>query len=138
MGIGNGIHLGEQEEKTLRQLVEEFYTEKRIADIHGKKADNLKDEIKSIMAEQEIELFEADGFTAKRAVQERVTVIPERLLRKLHEMGLEDCIEMKEVPNEELIEDKIYTGDLDAQVLTGCTETKEIVVLTVKYREVKK
>lgn len=126
---------------TLKDLVVNFYSAKCLSDEYKKKVDVLKDKIKDLMEEQGLSTFEEDGYCAKRSESVRTTMVEERVLQKLHDLGLDEgdnnCIAMVEKPDEPKIESLIYDNKLDAKELEDCSESKTVVTLTVKKKAIK-
>lgn len=122
----------------LGALVDEFFIEKSISEEHQKRAKILNARIKEVMKARGLEEFDTDENTATYSVSEQSSLVEELLLTKLKEIGAEDLITTKEVPDVELIEDRIYHNEFNPTVLVDCMETKEVVTLRVKAKKKKK
>lgn len=100
-----------------------------------KEGDPLKDKIKTIMNEHEMDRFEKGPIQVTFSIQERRTMNEERLLQKLKSLGLTEAIKTVEKPDQQVIEDLIYEGALDPSDLDECIERKQVEVLRVKGGE---
>lgn len=122
----------------LSEIVSEFYKHDSIEKLAKKKAEPIKAEIKKLMGSVELGEFETDDLVATFSIQERTSTNEAKLLNKLKELGMAECIETVERPNTAVLETLIYDGKLDASILADCFETKNVEVLSVKKKKVKK
>lgn len=122
----------------LDQLLEEFYSEKEIVDSHKKRVDQLNNKIKDVMNARKLDDYSAGSFSAILSTQNRASLNEDSLLLKLQELGSADLIIQKDVPNVELIEEKIYNNEFNPADLSACMEYKTVQVLKVKKAKDKK
>lgn len=92
----------------------------------------LKKQIKDYMSENDIEKLEEGPVVAQFQRQERVSTNEEKLVDKLKSLGFDKAIRTVEVPDQEVIEELIYQGELNPAELDDCVIRKEIERLTVK------
>lgn len=116
----------------LGALIAEFYEEKDIVDAHKKRVDKLNAKIKEVMIFRKLGDYSEGGYEAVLSTQNRASLNEDKLLETLKDIGEEDLIVQKEVPNVELIEDRIYNNEFNAAILAGCMEYKEVHNLKVK------
>lgn len=122
----------------LKELVTRYLENKTELDRIKKITDSLNANIKSEMLENNIDKFEEDNVIANLNKQERVTVNQDKLLQKLKDLGITKPVKLVETLDEGVLQDMIYNGELDANIVAECTDTKEVYVLKVKGKKVKK
>lgn len=107
-----------------------------------KEMEPLNASIKSIMvtrlAGQDKVRVDAGNYTAEMVIQRRRSMDQEKLVAKLKMLGFTQAIRTVEVPDEKVIEDLIYNGQLPAAELADCIREQEVQVLTVKPVKAKK
>jgi len=117
----------------LENLVASYYV--LDTEIKGltKEKNPLNARIKKEMWESNMETVITDtGVTAKLRTQEQVSLNSEKLLSTLQQMELTQAIKTIQTPDQKVVEDMIYNGELDPNVLESCLEKKYIKVLTIK------
>jgi len=119
----------------LETLIPDFYGVKTDADKLKKEADILNAEIKSEMgfgvaAGGSKEIIVGD-IKAVYSLQERNSMNTEKLLQRLKDLELTSAIKTIEVPDEKVLEDLIYRGELDAGKISDCSEQTTVAVLKV-------
>ena len=120
----------------LPNIIKNFFTAKKQADIYKKDAEELNTTIKDLMKNLELDEFETpDGLVAKVSVQNRDTFNEDKLIEKLKSLNAEAAIKTKEYVDMDVLEDLIYNGKLDASELTPCKITKQVVTLKVSERK---
>jgi hypothetical protein len=122
----------------LPELVKSFHEADATEKSAKKKAEPLKAEIKKLMSSASLEEFETDGLVASFSVQERTSTNETKLLNRLKELGLDNAIETVERPNSAVLETLIYDGKLDPATIADCFDTKNVEVLKVSKKKVKK
>lgn len=118
----------------LSELITEYFTNKTELDRIKKTTDKLNSQIKEKMLEGNLDKFDTGTSVAMLGKQERVTVNQDKLLQKLKDMKIDKPIKTIEVLDESILEDMVYSGELDASIVAECTETKNIYVLKVKKK----
>lgn len=115
---------------TLEQKAAKYYElDKQEKD--AKKAKTpIGDEFKSLYPTKG--QYEAGEFMIVRGTQERTNMNEERLIQKLKDLGFNEAIATKEVPNQEVIESLIYEGKLPAEVLQSCVDVQYVQTVQVK------
>lgn len=126
----------------LEQTIITFYDVKSSADKYKKESDELNKEIKrelrvGVEAGQSVELVVGD-LSAVFQVQERTSMNSEKLLQRLRDLGLTQAIKTIEAPDENVLEDLIYRGELDAGLISDCNESSLVEVLKVTKVKAKK
>ena len=119
----------------MEQLVQEYFevdTQMKLLDARKKQ---LNQTLKTYMRENSLKEFNANGIRLVFGVQNRTDMNEEKLLRRLHELGLNTAIKMVEVPDQVEIENLLYNGQLSPDTLADCTVTKTIETLTVKEKK---
>lgn len=76
--------------------------------------------------------FEAGAFNIVRGTQERTSMNEEKLIQKLKDLGLEQAITTKEIPNQEVIESLLYDGTITADLLQSCVDVNFVQTVSVK------
>lgn len=120
------------DEVDLGDLITQFYEHKAVVDEHKNRVDKLNAKIKEVMAFRNISDFKANGFEAVVNTQNRASLNEDSLITKLRDMGEDELITTKEIPDIDLIEEKIYNKEFNAAVLVDCMEYKEVKTLKVK------
>lgn len=98
----------------------------------SKRVKLLKDEVKDYMEENALDVFEEGPVKATYRVQERKNMNEAMLIQRLKETGHSKAIKQVEAPDEKVIEDLVYLGELDPKLLDECVERKEITVLRIQ------
>lgn len=134
----NSAMTNEQALHELQNLVKDYYTysqkEKQFKDLK----DPLNKKIKELMKKYNIQQVESDDVIATYSETEKVNMNEEKLLTKLKELGLEEAIEVVERPNTSVIEQMIYDGKLDPELIADCVETSVVATLRIKKSKGKK
>lgn len=94
-------------------------------------------ELKKAMAEMNLNLFEFNGYVASYSPQERISMNEDRLIAKLKELGHTDAIVHVEKADTGKLEELIYDGKLDPELLVSCNDTKIVEVLSIKKPKAK-
>ena len=87
--------------------------------------------IKDYMRQEEKSQLTVDGYVASYTVQERVSLLSEKLIQRLKTLGLEDAILMIESVNNAVVEQMLYDGRLTAAQIEDCREVKPVEVLKI-------
>ena len=109
----------------------EAYKAKKLAFEQAKKEEEqYKALLKDAMAEAGVKDYTDDaGYRFERIVQERKSIDEPKLLEELHSRNLTNCIKTIEAVNEEATLQAVEAGELPAEVLAGCLEVKEVIVM---------
>jgi hypothetical protein len=144
INLAQAINAKAEEEKVYEESVERvitfedkvqmFFDKKKLADRLKKELEPLNREIKKHMDENNLQELELSDYTIKITTQDRSTLNEERVVTRLHELGLEDCILIVEKPNQEAIEKKIYDNEIKATVFEDCTDINIVPVLKVSKK----
>ena len=121
----------------LKDNVINYFNLKKETSVLEKQTKTLNTSIKAEMKEKGLEEFKEDGYTASYKIQTRESINNEKLILKLHSLGLDTAIKTIEVPDEEMIADMIYNGVIDPVILQDCTETKPVEVLKITFKKLK-
>lgn len=114
----------------LAELYEAYKAKKLAFEQAKKEEEKYKALLKDAMKEAgEKEHKDEQGYLFERIVQERKSIDEAKLLEELHSRGLENCIKTVEAVNEEATLKAVEDGELPQDVLTGCMEVKEVVVM---------
>lgn len=100
-----------------------------------KEGDPLKDKIKELMSENDMDTFKKGPVTASFRIQERKTMNEARLIQKLESLGLDRAIKTVKAPDQAVIEELIYEGTLDPAELDDCVTRRTVEVLRVQGGE---
>lgn len=103
-----------------------------------KDLDPVKKDIKNEMKESGLTKVESANAVASLSTQERTSMNEDKLVLKLQALGLDEALTTKIIPNNEVIEQLIFEGKLDAAELQSCVEVKYVDVLTLKKAKVSK
>lgn len=102
----------------------------------------VKSRVKTLNAKIKKELkacnltkVEFDGVTATLITQDRSKVDEEKLVQRLHELGLDDAIIKVEKPDENKVEGLIYEGTLSPQQIEDCITKKEVETLRISVKK---
>lgn len=103
-----------------------------------KQRDKLNNQIKEGMESEELEEMSAGGYTATRNVQERTSMDSDTLLKILKDRKLTKAIKVVEMPDEQVVEDLMASGELTTEDISPAVRVKEVVVLKIKKDKPKK
>lgn len=104
----------------------------------GKQRTKLNNIIKNHLAETGEETVEVDNLVVKRGVQERTSMDKDKAVEILKSMGMSQAIKTVEVPDEEALDNLIFSGDIQPADLAPAITVKEVVTLSVKPKKVKR
>jgi uncharacterized protein (DUF2344 family) len=120
------------EAPTLPQVVDQYFD----LDLAEKAAAKLKKPLNELLKKEmkEGSLTELSGTKAKAiySVQERTSLLEEKLLQKLKDLGHTEAIVVRETVDQNAVTQLMYDGVLPAEFLADCIETKEVQVLNIK------
>lgn len=125
----------------LTELREAYKVKKLAYEQAKKEEEKYKKLLKDAMAEAgEKDYTDEAGYRFERIVQERKSINEPKLLEELRKRNLTTCIKTIEAVDEEATMQAVESGELSQEVLAGCLEVKEIVVmkLTAPKKEKKK
>ena len=125
----------------LKTLVPSYYENKQNLDFYKKQCDAENSEIKKLMAEQKLKDFEVDGIVAKYIIQNKETMVEEKLIALLKSKGYTDVIKTKEYVDMDALEDALYHDVIDKDTVVEmdkCREIKEVIQLRVSKKKEKK
>lgn len=123
--------------ENLNELVKAYISTKNDADDLKKVADRQNAQIKKIMSENNYEEYITDNnYVAKYLVQTRTSMNEDMLLEKLKMLDdiPDGLIKTKEYVDTDMLENLIYKGDLDKDILdkiSSCVTKKEVVQLRI-------
>lgn len=114
----------------LKELYSAYKARKLAFEQAKKEEEKYKKLLKDAMEGAGEKAFTDDeGYLFERIPSERKSIDEERLLKELHERGLEDCISFKEAVDEDATMQAIEAGRLPQEVLTSCLNVTPIVTL---------
>lgn len=118
----------------LEELIKRYYNLKTEMDSYKKQVDADNKEIKKLMGDSNMAIFDVGDITA--VCQEIVSESfdEDKLLSCIKELGLNSCIKTKEYVDMAELENLIYSGEIDPKQLSDCKITKTQTRLTVKKR----
>ena len=123
--------LNTEAEKTLDELIPEYFDAKEKMDSYKKSCDEMNAQIKAKMTDSS---YTANGYTAKITIQKRESFNEVKLIDTLKTLGITDAIKTREYVDMDALEALIYAGNIDNADLTTigtCKEVKEVVTLKV-------
>ena len=112
-------------------LVDKFGDVKTKSDALKKEADGYKDEIKAFLCASDTDEYATDKYRVKYTVAVSRDFNQEKLLAKLKEVGLTECIKTVEVVDMNNLENAIYNKKIDASILADCEIVKETPKLNI-------
>ena len=127
--------------ENLRELVPRYYENKQNLDFYKKQCDAENAEIKRLMAEQNIRDFEVDCFKARYIVQNKESIIEDKMIALLKEKGYTDIIKTREYIDMDALENALYHDAIDKDTIVEmdkCREIKEVIQLRVSKKKEKK
>jgi hypothetical protein len=132
-----------EEQAKIERKIERYYELDQEEKSAKKQKEPLNTDIKSFMKKTKSGELTVGEVQASFQIQERTSMNEEALVKKLKSLirkdkSLKDLVVKKEVPNMKMVEDLIYNGSLDAQMLESCVEKKHVEVLSVKKLSKKK
>lgn len=122
----------------LDELVNLFGETKSEADKYKKEAETYNSDIKKIMSETELSEFSTEKYKVKLSTIESKSFDEPKLLDKLKELGITECIRTVEVVDMTNLENAIYNGKLDASKLKDCqivTTQQRLTISKVKEKK---
>ena len=125
----------------LTEIYEAYKVSKLAFEQAKKDEEKYKKLLKDAMADAgEKDYKDEAGYRFERIVQERKSINEPKLLEELHNRNLTTCIKTVEAVDEDATMQAVESGELPQEVLTGCLEVKEVVVmkLTAPKKEKKK
>ena len=120
--------------KNLEELVLEYVKAKTESDKLKKQVDALNAEIKSLMDEENLDVFVSGTTKISKVVQKRQSLNEDRLIPLAHEFGYNDIVKTKEYIDTDELERRIYNETLENSFLDElerCINIKEVVTLRV-------
>lgn len=123
--------------ENLNELVKAYISTKNDADDLKKVADRQNAQIKKIMSDNNYKEYITDNnYVAKYLVQTRTSMNEDMLLEKLKMLDdiPDGLIKTKEYVDTDMLENLIYKGDLDKEILdkiSSCVTEKEVVQLRI-------
>lgn len=121
----------------LKELIPQYAFNKGELDSYKKLCDKDNALIKALMQEDNLNEFDTDTYTAKISVQQRQSIDEDKLLDIVKDMDRPDLIKTKEYVDMDLLEKAIYNEEINANDLSTCMNTKEVVTLKVMVRKEK-
>ena len=112
-------------------LVDKFGDVKVQADALKKESDGYKEEIKTYLSEHDMDEYSTSKWRVKYSVAVTRDFNQEKLLAKVKEAGLTDCIKTVEVVDMTNLENAIYNGKVDASIFADCEVIKETPKLNI-------
>lgn len=125
----------------LKTLVPQYYENKTNLDFYKKQCEAENAEIKKLMAEQKLKDFESDGVVVKYIIQNKETMIEDKLIALLKSKGYTDIIKTREYVDMDVLEDALYHDTIDKDTIVEmdkCRESKEVIQLRVSKKKEKK
>lgn len=119
--------------KTLEDLIPEFFEKNTEAKAAQIEADKVKVEAKTMMTALKVKESIVGDYKATLTDQDRSAMNPDKLIKKLKELGYHQAIKMIEVVDETIVQDLLYdeTCDLSSDDLADCLEPNIIQVFKV-------
>ena len=114
----------------LNELIPTYAFNKNEMDSYKKLCDRDNTIIKALMKEEGL-----NDYTAKISIQQRQTLNEDKLLDVIKDMDRPDLIKTKEYVDMDLLEKALYNGEIDANDIDICMNTKEIVTLKVTHNK---
>jgi hypothetical protein len=120
------------EELKILQVIENYGKIDAEYKLLDKEKKALNKKLKAYMQSEEINSLEGRGYVLSYNEQVRTKIKEDEMVQKLKDLGLHQAIKVKEIPDEEMIEKLIYTGEIYPQDLDSCIERKVVPVLKIK------
>ena len=120
----------------LDNIIHYFYDAKHIAEDSKKEADDYNKEIKTLMSKMNIDTFKTENnLVAKITTQHKESFNEPTLIKKLTELNHTNIIDLIPTINYDKLEDAIYNGEIDANILAEYKIVKEVSVLKVTKKK---
>jgi hypothetical protein len=133
-------------ETKLSALIEQYATNKNELDSYKEICDRENKEIKNLMKESNLTLFDTGKHTAKIGVQERTKFDEDRAImllqnaylnKELNKDLLDKLIVQKPCINMEALEKAIYNGDINAAMLAPANTITQVTTLKISLTKEK-
>jgi len=124
----------ETKEDTLESKLNEYIDKKSTADKLTKEVKSLSEDIKQLMIEKGETKISQNGYNISCSERETVKVDEDKLISVLKKNNV-NAIKLKEVIDEDVLESKIYNGELSKKVLEeiqSCQTVTKSNVLTMR------
>lgn len=123
----------------LDTLIPQYAANKSEMDSYKKICDTENAQIKSLMNEYAVQIYEVGGYKANYIVQHRESMNEEVLLEIAHKHGIPEIVKTKEYIDFDALEDAIYNGRISQDILVEMDKAKEVKeVVTLKVTKIKK
>ena len=120
----------------LKEIYEAYKAKKLAFEQAKKEEEKYKKLLKDAMAEAGVKDYtDGAGYRFERIVQERKSIDEPKLLEELHSRGLTSCIKTVEAVDEGATLQAVEAGELPQEVLAGCLEIKEVIVMKLTAPE---
>lgn len=119
----------------LNNLIKDFYTNDNLCKKYKKIADPIKEQIKNIMIDKNLQSYKFDDYKTSCSVIQSASFDPDILLAIVKDMGLTQLIKTKEYVDEDLLEQMLYKQNLDASKFAPAQIIKESVRLQVSKQK---
>lgn len=121
----------------LNELIENYGIKKSLSDSIKKELDGLNKEIKKSMLAEGLTEAVSDNYTAKYQVRKSESLDEDKVIEILIDNNIEGIIKTKAYIDEDALENAIYNGKLNADILKQINEAKivkESAALVVKEK----
>ena len=121
--------------KKLNALIDNYGIKKEELDLLKKDTDKLNTEIKQLMKENELTDYSTKNYKAIYEIRKSESLDEDQVIEILKANGVKNVVKTKEYVDEDALEQAIYNGKLDQNVLKAineCRIVKETVALKIK------
>ena len=118
--------------ETLSELIPRYFRLKTEMDSYKKQVDEDNKAIKLIMSTDGLSEETCDGLVAKYTIIDKSYFDEEKLLSKIKDLGLTECVKTKEYVDMNSLENLLYSGELKAEDIKDCKVEKHEERLIVK------
>jgi hypothetical protein len=116
----------------LKEKVTKYYeVDTQVKSLTSEKS-KLNASIKADMKAGNLKDFEVDGIKAVYNSYDKSSMNQDKLLQRLKDLGLTQCIKTVEVVDEKVLEDMIYKDEVKAVKFEDCAVVTPVETLTVK------
>lgn len=120
---------------TINELAERYYNLNELKSSTEKELKPINKEIKDLMESINLEKMETtNGFKIEIGTQNRSKVNEDKLVQLLKMKGFTDAIKTVEVPDEQIVERLVYTGELTADEYSTCIDKQIVKTLKIKKK----
>ncbi len=130
--------LGFETKQELEKLIEDYGKKKERLDLLKKQVDSTNTRIKALLTKNDLDSFESDNYKVNYQVRKSESLDEQGVIEILKENKIRGIVKSKEYVDEDALENAIYNGKIEANVLkeiNDCKVVKESYALTIKEKK---